>query len=271
MDTIIQSIFLLILCTQLCYTSGQPTRTGFRQRLSEFDETLEKATHDQKVKFLETLLKNIHEKSKDANPRNSNESPENLDAMKQMNAYVDSGEPQVSRNRDQSFASNSKRQKELGGKWPVRSPLEDTLGHDNSDVLTPMFIGRANSGQEKQLRLPEEESDDSLNDDPEEEDCVEDEEESLPEPPKFTLQRRPASLGSIDDFPSEAIDLSSKVISINNDPNSDVFDSMDGRSGAISFGKKKRCQKKVKEGEEEKGFRGLQQGGKDTYLIIKMQ
>jgi len=270
MDTIIQSIFLLILCTQLCYTSGQPTRTDFRQRLSEFDETLEKATHDQKVKFLESLLKNIHEKSKDANPRNANESPENLDAMKEMNAYVDSGEPQLSLNRDQSSATNSKRQKELGGKWQ-EDPLEDTLDHGNSDVLTPMFIGRANSGQQKQLRLPEEESDNSFSDYPEQEDCVEDDEEALPEPPKFTLQRRPASLGSIDDFPSEAIDLASKVISINNDPNTDVFDSMDGRAGAISFGKKKRCQKKVKgEKEEEKGFRGLQQRGKDTYLIIKM-
>ena len=100
MDTTIQFIFLLILCTQLCYTSGQPPRTGFRLRLSEFDDTLEKATHDQKVKILERLLKNIHEKSKNANPRNSNESPENLDAMKETSTYVDSGEPQLSNIRE---------------------------------------------------------------------------------------------------------------------------------------------------------------------------
>ena len=151
---------------------------------------------------------------------------------------------------------------ELGGKLKVRAP---------SEALTPLSIVKRIRGQEKQLRLPEEKLINTFSDDPEEEDCVEDEVEALPEPPKFTLSRRPASLGSIDDFPSEAIDLASKVISINNDPNTDVFDSMDGRAGAISFGKKKRCQKKVKEGkEEEKGFRGLQQRGKDTYLIIKM-
>ena len=261
MDTTIQSIFLLILCTQLCYTSGQPTRTGFRLRLSEFDDTLEKATHDQKVKILERLLKNIHEKSKNANPRNSNESPENLDAMKEMSAYVDSGEPQLSNIRDRKTVSDLNQQMELGGKLKVRAP---------SEALTPLSIVRRIRGQEKQLRLPEEKLINTFSDDPEEEDCVEDEVEALPEPPKFTLQRRPASLGSIDDFPSEARDLASKVISINNDPNFE-FDSMDGRSGAIQFGKKKRCQKKVKEGEKEKeGFRSLQQPGKNTYLIIKM-
>ena len=148
MDTTIQSIFLLILCKQLCYTSGQPPRAGFRQRLNEFDDTLKDATHDQKVKFLERLLKAIHEKSKIANPGNSNESPENLDAMKEMSAYVDSGEPQVFYHKDQNFDSNLKRQKELGGKWQVRAPLENTLGHGYSEVLMPMFIGRENSGQE---------------------------------------------------------------------------------------------------------------------------
>jgi len=270
MDTAIQSIFLLILCTQLCYTSGQPPRTGFRLRLSEFDDTLEKATHDQKVKILERLLKNIHEKSKNANPRNSNESPENLDAMKATSAYVDSGEPQLSNIRDGKTVFDLNQQMELGGKLQLRAP---------SEALTPMSIKRRNSGPEKQLRLPEEQLINSFSDNPEAEDCVEDEEEALltlkeSEPPKFTLDRRPASMGSIDDFPSEARDLASKVFSINNDPNTEFIDSMNTRSGAIQFSaqqKKKRCQKKVKEGEQDrKGFRSLQKGGKNTYLIIKM-
>jgi len=267
MDTTIQFIFLLILCTQLCYTSGQPPRTGFRLRLSEFDDTLEKATHDQKVKILERLLKNIHEKSKNANPRNSNESPENLDAMKETSTYVDSGEPQLSNIRDGKTVFDLNQQMELGGKLQLRAP---------SEALTPMSIKRRNSGREKQLGLPEEQLINSFSDNPEAEDCVEDEKEALPEPPKFSLDRRPASMGSIDDFPSEARDLASKVFSINNDPNTEFIDSMNTRSGAIPIQfsvqqKKKRCQKKVKEGEQErKGFRSLQKPGKNTYLIIKM-
>ena len=272
MDTTIQFVFLLILCTQLCYTSGQPPRTGFRLRLSEFDDTLEKATHDQKVKILERLLKNIHEKSKNANPRNSNESPETLDAMKETSTYVDSGEPQLSNIRDGKTVFDLNQQMELGGKSQLRAP---------SEALTPMSIKRRNSGREKQLGLPEEQLINSFSDNPEAEDCVEDEKEAeaLPEPPKFSLDRRPASMGSIDDFPSEARDLASKVFSINNDPNTEFIDSslmssLSSRSGAIQFSvqqKKKRCQKKVKEGgQERKGFRSLQKPGKNTYLIIKM-
>ena len=113
------------------------------------------------------------------------------------------------------------------------------------------------------------------NEGPETDDCVEEEEEeeALPEIPKLSLGRRPASFGSIDDFPSAARDQASKVISINNEPNIAVFDNLDTRTGLIQFKKKKRCQKKFSKADTGiSGFRSLQpQQRKKAYLIIKKQ
>ena len=258
-------VLFLTLCISICHIARGSDDIGQQEDerlvdmdLDQFDDTLKIATHDQKMKILERLLKAIHEKSQQVKVRGIRDSKEDLksdiddDYLDAMNAYVDSGEPEIQNDLNVSEPNDDSGNEHATEEEPIKEeePITEEEPLTDDEPVT--------------------EDEPVTKDDPLTEDCEENDEPILPLPPAF--QRNTGGFGEIDDFPSDAIEQANQEISIG------VSD--DTRSSSLQLGRRRslKCipkQNKEKPDNAKKalsrsldGFRSLQKQRK-TYLIIK--